>query len=149
MLHCLDYKLNAPTARIFLERFTHVAGLTTATPATTPADAPADAPTAERAATPATLSAPESLAAYLCELSLTDYSMLWYTPSTVAAACVELALSTLDRPAHHAQLLRRVAGYPEGAAAQAAVRACCHKVLALQQAAGGANLQASCHVTAM
>ena len=156
MLHTLEYKLNSPTAQTFLERFSHVAGLSPSTSDAAPPDAAnstfisttattAATTAAAPAATNASLepAAPESLAAYLCELSLTDYSMLWYKPSTIGAACVELALSTLSRPAHHARLLRSVAGYPEGAAAQAAVRACCHKVLALQQAAAGATLQAS------
>ena len=71
MLLRLNFQLTAPNAFVFLKRFAKVAGI-----ATTPR------------------SKTELLAHYLVELTLQEYKMLKYLPSTTCASAVYLALKT-------------------------------------------------------
>ena len=71
MLLRLNFQLTAPNAFVFLKRFAKVAGI-----ATTPR------------------STAELLAHYLVELTLQEYKMLKYLPSTICASAVYLALKT-------------------------------------------------------
>ena len=71
MLARLNFQLTAPNAFVFVKRFAKVAGIATAPRSTT-----------------------ELLANYLVELTLQDYKMLKYLPSTICASAVYLALKT-------------------------------------------------------
>ena len=77
MLAKLNFQLTAPNAYVFLKRFCKVAGV---------------------------LAAPRThadlLASYLVELTLQEYDMLKYLPSTIAASAVLLALKTLALAQH-------------------------------------------------
>ena len=74
MLARLNFQLTAPNAFVFVTRFAKVAGIATA-------------PRSPRSTT-------ELLANYLVELTLQDYKMLKYLPSTICASAVYLALKT-------------------------------------------------------
>ena len=52
----------------------------------------------------------EFLCSYLAELTLMDYGMLNYLPSTIAAACVTVALFMLGKP-HWSATLSHYSGY--------------------------------------
>eukprot|EP00873_Tetraselmis_striata_P010881 jgi/Tetstr1/431145/TSEL_020857.t1 len=78
MLRVLNYELTVPTVRTFTKRFLRAAQ--------------ADSKT-------------EFLAMYLGEISLTDYGMLHFLPSHVAASAVFLALLTLGKPTMSPTLL--------------------------------------------
>ena len=71
MLARLDFRLTAPNAFVFVTRFAKVAGIATTPRSTT-----------------------ELLANYLLELTLQDYKMLKYLPSTICASAIYLALKT-------------------------------------------------------
>ena len=71
MLDRLNFQLTAPNAFVFVKRFAKVAGIATTPRSTT-----------------------ELLANYLVELTLQDYKMLKYLPSTICASAVYLALKT-------------------------------------------------------
>ncbi len=97
MLAKLNFQLTTPNAFVFLKRFAKVAGII---------------------ATPR--SKTELLANFFVELTLQEYKMLKYLPSTIAASAIYLALKTMGgspwvrasptarrRPAHpHARALR-------------------------------------------
>ena len=72
MLSKLNFQLTTPNALVFLKRFAKVAGIL---------------------ATPRTKT--ELLANYFVELTLQEYKMLKYLPSTIAAAATYLALKTM------------------------------------------------------
>ena len=71
MLSRLNFQLTAPNAFVFIKRFAKVAGIATTPRSTT-----------------------ELLANYLLELTLQDYKMLKYLPSTICASAIYLALKT-------------------------------------------------------
>ena len=71
MLLRLNFQLTAPNAFVFIKRFAKVAGIATTPRSTT-----------------------ELLANYLLELTLQDYKMLKYLPSTICASAIYLALKT-------------------------------------------------------
>ena len=71
ILSTLDFELTLPSAFVFIRRFAKVAGIATTPRSTT-----------------------ELLANYLVELTLQDYKMLKYLPSTICASAVYLALKT-------------------------------------------------------
>ena len=71
MLSKLNFQLTAPNAFVFIKRFAKVAGIATTPRSTT-----------------------ELLANYLVELTLQDYKMLKYLPSTICASAIYLALKT-------------------------------------------------------
>ena len=71
MLSKLNFQLTAPNAFVFIKRFAKVAGIATTPRSTT-----------------------ELLANYLLELTLQDYKMLKYLPSTICASAIYLALKT-------------------------------------------------------
>ena len=71
MLSRLNFQLTAPNAFVFIKRFAKVAGIATTPRSTT-----------------------ELLANYLVELTLQDYKMLKYLPSTICASAIYLALKT-------------------------------------------------------
>jgi cyclin B len=71
MLARLNFQLTAPNAFVFVKRFAKVAGIATTPRSTT-----------------------ELLANYLVELTLQDYKMLKYLPSTICASAIYLALKT-------------------------------------------------------
>jgi len=73
MLNTLQFQCTVPTVHYFMHRYIKVAGL-------------------DRRGTTA------MLARYLCERTLQEYAMLKYLPSTVAAACVHLALRKTGKP---------------------------------------------------
>ena len=77
MLARLNFQLTAPNAFVFVTRFAKVAGIATA-------------PRSPRSTT-------ELLANYLVELTLQDYKMLKYLPSTICASAVYLALKTSEQ----------------------------------------------------
>ena len=113
MLAKLNFQLTAPNAYVFLKRFCKVAGVLSAQ--RTHADL---------------------LASYLVELTLQEYDMLKYLPSTIAASAVFLALKTLGKEPWTSDLAQH-AGYSE-----AALMPCVREINRLHKAAGGAKLQA-------
>jgi cyclin B len=113
MLAKLNFQLTAPNAYVFLKRFCKVAGVLSAQ--RTHADL---------------------LASYLVELTLQEYDMLKYLPSTIAASAVFLALKTLGKEPWTSDLATH-AGYSE-----AALMPCVREINRLHKAAGGAKLQA-------
>eukprot|EP00908_Phaeocystis_cordata_P004397 Transcript_14781.p1 GENE.Transcript_14781~~Transcript_14781.p1 ORF type:complete len:331 (-),score=182.44 Transcript_14781:239-1231(-) len=74
MLAKLNFQLTTPNAFVFVKRFAKVAGIATTPRSTT-----------------------ELLANYLVELTLQDYKMLKYLPSTICASAIYLALKTKGR----------------------------------------------------
>ena len=98
MLLRLNFQLTAPNAFVFLKRFAKVAGI-----ATTPR------------------SKTELLAHYLVELTLQEYKMLKYLPSTICASAVYLALKTCGHTPWTADLERH-STYTEADLLQACVR---------------------------
>ena len=98
MLLRLNFQLTAPNAFVFLKRFAKVAGI-----ATTPR------------------SKTELLAHYLVELTLQEYKMLKYLPSTTCASAVYLALKTCGHTPWTADLERH-STYTEADLLQACVR---------------------------
>ena len=74
MLAKLNFQLTTPNAFVFVKRFCKVAGIATTPRSTT-----------------------ELLANYLVELTLQEYKMLKYLPSTICASAVYLALKTKGR----------------------------------------------------
>ena len=98
MLARLDFRLTAPNAFVFVTRFAKVAGI-----ATTPR------------------SKTELLAHYLVELTLQEYKMLKYLPSTICASAVYLALKTCGHTPWTADLERH-STYTEADLLQACVR---------------------------
>ena len=71
LLAKLNFQLTTPNAFVFVKRFAKVAGIATTPRSTT-----------------------ELLANYLVELTLQDYKMLKYLPSTICASAIYLALKT-------------------------------------------------------
>ena len=98
MLLRLNFQLTAPNAFVFLKRFAKVAGI-----ATTPR------------------SKTELLAHYLVELTLQEYKMLKYLPSTTCASAVYLALKACGHTPWTADLERH-STYTEADLLQACVR---------------------------
>jgi len=90
MLSKLNFQLTTPNAFVFLKRFAKVAGIIS---------------------TPR--SKVELLANYLVELTLQEYKMLKFLPSTIAAAAVYLALKTMGQQPWNEDLTRH-ACYTEG-----------------------------------
>jgi len=113
MLSKLNFQLTTPNALVFLKRFTKVAGVL---------------------ATPRTKA--ELLAHYLVELTLQEYKMLKYLPSTIAAASTYLALKTIGQQPWTPELLQH-ACYTE-----AAILPCVRDINALHKNAAANNLQA-------
>ena len=74
LLAKLNFQLTTPNAFVFVKRFAKVAGIATTPRSTT-----------------------ELLANYLVELTLQDYKMLKYLPSTICASAIYLALKTKGR----------------------------------------------------
>eukprot|EP00966_Prymnesium_polylepis_P085025 1968433-Prymnesium_polylepis.5 len=74
MLSKLSFQLTTPNAFVFLKRFSKVAGIISTPRSKT-----------------------ELLAHYLVELTLHEYKMLQYLPSTIAASAVYLALKTMGQ----------------------------------------------------
>jgi len=74
MLSKLSFQLTTPNAFVFLKRFAKVAGIISTPRSKT-----------------------ELLANYLVELTLQEYPMLQYLPSTISAAAVYLALKTMGQ----------------------------------------------------
>ena len=94
----LDFRLTAPNAFVFVSRFAKVAGIATTPRSTT-----------------------ELLAHYLVELTLQEYKMLKYLPSTICASAVYLALKTCGHTPWTADLERH-STYKEADLLQACVR---------------------------
>ena len=113
MLAKLNFQLTTPNAYVFLKRFAKVAGI-----ATTPR------------------SKTDFLASYLVELTLQEYKMLKYLPSTIAAAAVYLALKTNGQPAWNSDLTQH-ACYSESA-----LQPCVRDMHALHKNADKNSLQA-------
>jgi len=113
MLSKLNFQLTTPNALVFLKRFTKVAGIL---------------------ANPRTKT--ELLANYLVELTLQDYKMLKYLPSTIAAAATYLALKTMGQQPWTPELLQH-ACY-----AEAAILPCVRDMNTLHKNAATNNLQA-------
>ena len=85
MLSKLSFQLTTPNAFVFLKRFAKVAGIISTPRSKT-----------------------ELLANYLVELTLQEYPMLQYLPSTISAAAVYLALKTMgQQPWVRRALVRR------------------------------------------
>ena len=78
----------------------------------------------------------ELLANYLVELTLQEYSMLKFLPSTIAAACTYLALKTMGQTPWTSELQTH-ASYTEQA-----ILPCVREVNALHKNASANNLQA-------
>lgn len=116
MLAKLNFQLTTPNALVFTKRFAKVAGILAPT-------------TAPRNKT-------ELLANYLVELTLQEYKMLKYLPSTIAAAATYLALKTMGQQPWTAELAQHSC-YTE-AALLPAVR----DINALHKNAAANNLQA-------
>lgn len=76
MLAKLNFQLTTPNAYVFLKRFAKVAGIVSNPRSKT-----------------------ELLASFLVELTLQEYKMLKYLPSTIAASAIYLALKTMGQPA--------------------------------------------------
>ena len=74
ILSKLSFQLTTPNAYVFLKRFSKVAGIITTPRSKT-----------------------ELLAHYLVELTLQEYKLLQYLPSTIAAAAVYLSLKTMGQ----------------------------------------------------
>lgn len=113
MLATLNFQLTTPNAYVFLKRFVKVAGI---------------------AATPR--SKTELLASFFVELTLQEYKMLKYLPSTIAASAVYLALKTMGQPCWTAELAQH-ATYSE-----AQLMPCVRDIHALHKAASSNNLKA-------
>jgi hypothetical protein len=79
MLCQLDFRLTAPSALVFLKRFTKIARVE------------------QKAGMARTKT--DHLANYMLELAQQDYNMLQYPLATVAAAAISLALQTMGAPA--------------------------------------------------
>jgi len=113
MLSKLSFQLTTPNAFVFLKRFSKVAGI---------------------------ISTPRSktdlLAHYLVELTLQEYKMLQYLPSTIAASAIYLALKTMGQTPWTAEL-KQHACYTE-----AALVPCVRDMNALHKNAPTNNLQA-------
>ena len=114
MLSKLNFQLTTPNALVFLKRFSKVANIM---------------------ASPRTKT--ELLANYLVELTLQEYKMLKYLPSTIAAASVYLALKTMGQQQPWTAELQQHACYNE-AAIMPAVR----DINQLHKDAAANNLQA-------
>jgi cyclin B len=114
MLSKLNFQLTTPNALVFLKRFAKVANIL---------------------ATPRTKT--ELLANYFVELTLQEYKMLKYLPSTVAAAATYLALKTMGQQNPWTPELLQHACYTE-----AAILPCVRDINALHKNAAGNNLQA-------
>ena len=113
MLAKLSFQLTTPNAFVFLKRFSKVAGIISTSRSKT-----------------------ELLAHYLVELTLQEYKMLQYLPSTIAASAVYLALKTMGQTPWTAEL-KQHACYTE-----AALVPCVRDMNALHKAAPTNNLQA-------
>jgi cyclin B len=113
MLSKLNFQLTTPNALVFLKRFAKVAGVL---------------------ANPRTKT--ELLANYLVELTLQDYKMLKYLPSTIAAASTYLALKTMGQQPWTSELMQH-ACYTE-----AAIMPCVRDINTLHKNAAANNLQA-------
>ena len=113
MLSKLNFQLTTPNALVFLKRFAKVGGIL---------------------ANPRTKT--ELLANYFVELTLQDYKMLKYLPSTISAAAVYLALKTMGQTPWTPELLQH-ACYTE-----AALLPCVRDINTLHKNAAGNNLQA-------
>jgi hypothetical protein len=114
MLSKLNFQLTTPNAQVFSKRFAKVAGIVGSGPRTKT----------------------ELLQNYLVELTLQEYSMLKYLPSTIAAAATDLALKTMGQQPWTPELQQH-ACYTE-----AAVLPCVRDMNALHKNAASNNLQA-------
>ena len=113
MLSKLNFQLTTPNALVFSKRFSKVAGII---------------------ANPRTKT--ELLANYFIELTLQEYNMLKYLPSTIAAAATYLALKTMGQTAWTNELAQH-STYSE-----AQILPCVRDIHALHKNASGNNLQA-------
>ena len=113
MLARLNFQLTAPNAFVFVKRFAKVAGIATTPRSTT-----------------------ELLANYLVELTLQDYKMLKYLPSTICASAVYLALKTKGKEPWTPELEKH-ACYKE-----ADLQACVRDIHELHKNATANSLQA-------
>ena len=113
MLVRLNFQLTAPNAFVFLKRFAKVAGIATTPRSTT-----------------------ELLAHYLVELTLQEYKMLKYLPSTICASAVYLALKTCGHTPWTADLEKH-STYTE-----ADLQACVRDIHELHEKATTNSLQA-------
>ena len=113
MLARLDFRLTAPNAFVFVTRFAKVAGIATTPRSTT-----------------------ELLAHYLVELTLQEYKMLKYLPSTTCASAVYLALKTCGHTPWTADLEKH-STYTE-----ADLQACVRDIHELHEKATTNSLQA-------
>ncbi|KAL3922220.1 MAG: hypothetical protein SGPRY_004637, partial [Prymnesium sp.] len=113
MLSKLGFQLTTPNAFVFLKRYCKVAGIISTTRSKT-----------------------ELLAHYLVELTLQEYKMLQYLPSTIAASAVYLALKTMGQTPWTAEL-KQHSCYTE-----AALLPCARDMHALHKNAPTNNLQA-------
>jgi len=113
MLSKLSFQLTTPNAFVFLKRFSKVAGIIASPRSKT-----------------------ELLAHYLVELTLQEYKMLQYLPSTIAASAIYLALKTMGQTPWTPEL-KQHACYTE-----AALVPCVRDMNALHKNAPTNNLQA-------
>ena len=113
MLSKLNFQLTTPNAQVFSKRFAKVAGMV---------------------ATPRTKA--ELLQNYLVELTLQEYKMLKYLPSTIAAAATYLSLKTMGQTAWTPELMQHSC-YNEGQ-----ILPCVRDMHALHKNAAANNLQA-------
>jgi len=116
MLSRLNFQLTTPNAFVFLKRFAKIAGIQT--PTKTGGNKT------------------ELLANFLVELTLQEYKMLKYLPSTIAASAVYLALKTMGQQPWTPELAQH-ACYTE-----AALLPCVRDMHALHKNAASNNLQA-------
>jgi hypothetical protein len=89
MLNALDFRITVPTSYVFINRFLKAAG---------ESDANAKV---------------SLLATFLVERSLQEYKMLAYTPSKIAAVCVNMALRTCKGPNAWDARLERYSGFKQ------------------------------------
>ena len=113
MLSKLNFQLTTPNAFVFVKRFCKVAGIATTPRSTT-----------------------ELLANYLVELTLQEYKMLKYLPSTICASAVYLALKTKGQEPWTPDLARH-STYKE-----ADLQACVRDMHLLHKNAAADSLQA-------
>jgi len=113
ILSKLSFQLTTPNAFVFLKRFSKVAGII-------------EMPRSKT----------ELLAHYLVELTLQEYKMLQYLPSTIAASAVYLALKTMGKQPWTPEL-KQHACYTE-----AALVPCVRDMHQLHKTAATNNLQA-------
>ena len=113
MLSKLNFQLTTPNALVFMKRFAKVGGIL---------------------GTPRTKT--ELLANYLVELTLQEYTMLKYLPSTIAAASTYLSLKTMGQAPWTSEL------QSQSCYSESAILPCVRDINALHKNAAANNLQA-------